>query len=221
MQSGAILLNHVARHIRMFHPGRYRRHVLHPIRMLQGFHRTAIGVSTDDDVTDLEHLHCVLDGSHHTAHVLRVRRHDVADVAIDKQLARLGGKNHLGHHARVGAGDEHGAGTLALSELAKQRALAREDFVAKLLKSLDQTFHGGNLKGWAHGAVSGPSPPMSFVKEQGVESGGHPSADLRPSRETNQAFKDPGFAAANTTWRSCGKCERAAAASGRFRRAKQ
>jgi hypothetical protein len=35
---------------------------------------------------------------------------------------------------------------LAFGQLAKQRALAREDFIAELFETLDQTMHGGHLE---------------------------------------------------------------------------
>ena len=137
--------------------------------MLQRLHRTAVRMTADHDVLHLEHLHRVLDRRYYTAHVLRIRRHDVADIAVHEQLARLGGKHEFRHHARVSASDEHSAGALPRRQLAEHLALGGENFIAELFETFDQTLHANTpdkIRDDAHGATRAMYWALGMKKEQ-------------------------------------------------------
>ena len=70
-------------------------------------------MAADHDVANAQHLDRVLDGGRFAA-AGAVRRHDVAGVAEQKQVAGLGLRDQIRMHARIGAGDEQGDRLLLL-----------------------------------------------------------------------------------------------------------
>ena len=133
----AVLCHHAARYLGMTQPGFHRGHGFQRGRVEHRFHRAAVGVAANDDVLHAQGHHRVFDGGGDAAHHLPVGRHHVTDVAVDEQVAGRALGDQLRHHARVGAGDEHGAWVLGGGELLEQLFLLREDLVAKALEAID------------------------------------------------------------------------------------
>ena len=75
----------------------------------------------------LQDQHRVFDGAGFRQIARRVtgkrgRRHQIADVAHDEQVARIGRNQQIGHDAAVRTGDEQAIGRLALSQTVKRSA---------------------------------------------------------------------------------------------------
>ena len=121
-----------------------------------------------------EHGHGELDGGGHRAGIETVRRDDIAGVAADEQLTRIGLRDHRRLDAGVGTGDEQGLGRLAETQTLEQFLLLRKDFLLEVDDTFDEVGHGRFLdagrftlagraqarraNGYAPGRGCGPMP---------------------------------------------------------------
>ena len=117
-------------------------------------HRTALGMSADHDVGHLQHRDRVLDrtGLRQVAFgvALRIgRRHEIADIAHGKEVARLGRNHQVGHDTAVGAGDEQGIRHLLVSQIAEALRIIGQLLLTEFDDSPNEFFHGGVLSGWS------------------------------------------------------------------------
>ena len=115
-------------------------------------HRTAFGMSADDDIRHLQHRDRVLDGAGLRQVALRMalmvgRRHQIADIAHGKEVARLGRDHQVGHDPAVGAGDEQGVGRLRVGQIAKPLRVIGQLLLTEFDDSSDEFSQGGVLFG--------------------------------------------------------------------------
>ena len=116
-------------------------------RREQGADRAAVAVAADDDVLHPEHQRRELDAGRDAVEAAAEleRRHQVADVADDEQVAGQRAGQQVGDDARVGAADEQRARALAFGDQALV-VLAEhgEGFPAEPLETFDELLrHGG------------------------------------------------------------------------------
>ena len=104
-------------------------------------HGAAVGVAAHDDVRHREGLHRVLDGAGLARRDAR-RRHDVAGVAQDEQVAGKRLRDQVRVDARVRAGDEEGFRLLPLHEPPEEVALRAEHAALEAMDALDEVSHG-------------------------------------------------------------------------------
>ena len=74
-----------------------------------------MGMSHDDDVSDLQALNGKLQRGRHAMREAgrRVRRHQIGDIAHDEQFAGMRIENDFGRNPRVAATNDHDLGPLA------------------------------------------------------------------------------------------------------------
>ena len=77
-------------------------------------------MATHHDVLDAEHGYSVFNRRGNTARDACMRGHDIACIANDEQIARLGLCDQVGIDARIGAGDEQNFGALPIREFCEQ-----------------------------------------------------------------------------------------------------
>src|SRR2546430_1558483 len=117
-------------------------------------------MAADDDVRDLERNHRIFDHGGDAAQHLSISWHDVADVAADEQIARIGVRNEGGIDAAVGTGNEEDLRILLVSELFKELAVLRVDLFTEVPIALDyfcNPVYLGNAVVFRHS-----SPPASI-----------------------------------------------------------
>ncbi|OMP13543.1 hypothetical protein COLO4_01457 [Corchorus olitorius] len=136
----AVVLDHGAGHFGVAQPGLDRRHLLQRLRVEYRTHRTAIGVTADDDVVHAQGHDRVLDRRRDAAVHLPVGRNHVAHVAGHEQVAGRTLGNQFGNDPRVGAGNEHGTRLLRRGQFLEQLFLFREDFVMETQKAINDMF---------------------------------------------------------------------------------
>ena len=109
----------------------------------RGLHAAAAIVATDDDVLDLEDVHCVL--QHGEA--IEVTMHDdVGDVTVHEELARQEPDDLVGGHAAVRAPDPQVTRRLLFRQLFKERRVAATDALGPLTILTEQVFDGGHRR---------------------------------------------------------------------------
>src|SRR5262249_2311909 len=131
-------------------------------------------VAADDDVPHLEHADRVLDRRRLAAGGRAVRGDDVAGVAEDEQVARLGLGDEVGVDARVGAGDEQGEGVpLLTAQRLERRALLAERGGLEPADTLNDLAHGfarssasDEMNGWT--LRTGSSGGASRIRSEGT-----------------------------------------------------
>src|SRR5690606_29238392 len=96
--AATIFLDYDLGYFRMLQPGFYRGHTFQLGRVQHGFHRAAIGMTTDDDVLDAQRYYRIFDGGGDATHHLAVGGDDVADVAGDEQITGRTLGNQFGHY---------------------------------------------------------------------------------------------------------------------------
>src|SRR5690606_1075949 len=131
---GVAALDHVTDPLRLREPALDEGQARHPLGVHDCVDGSALGVTADDDVLNVEDLDRVLDcggGAPREAEA----RDDVAYVSDDEQLTRRGRGDEVRYDAGVAAGDEEGLGALARGgELLEELAMRGE---VSLLKRMN------------------------------------------------------------------------------------
>ena len=102
----------------MTEPAVQRRHIARDLSSCQqGIDSAALGMSADNDVGDGQIRQGELNGSSFRSEMgrliaFREGRNEIADIADDEHVARLGGGEHIRGHTAVGTGDEECIGPL-------------------------------------------------------------------------------------------------------------
>jgi hypothetical protein len=115
----------------MVEPGADDGHLGDGIGVHGGVHGAAVGVAAEDDVFDAEDHDGVFDGGGDAAHGFAVGGDDVAGVADGEEVTGFRVGDHVGDDARIGAGDEEGAGELAGDEFVEEVFTLGVDFAFK------------------------------------------------------------------------------------------
>ena len=116
-----------ARRVGMVQPAAHGRHVLQAGAGGDRLHGAAVGVAANDDVAHVQGRHGKFHRGADAARLRPVRRHDVARVADDEELARLALRHQFRHHAAVRAGNEQGLGRLSRRQGLEQLAALRKN----------------------------------------------------------------------------------------------
>ena len=131
-------------------------------------HRATARMATDDDVAHFQHVEREFDGRRLglVGDRLSVRtrgRHEISGIADHEQIARLGGREDVGLHPAVGAGDVQRVGLLAQGEARERLGIIRPPALPEVDDPLDQLAH-----------------PIWFVPTAAAP---RKSAELAPSRD--------------------------------------
>ncbi len=121
------------------------RQALQLLGMQQRLHRAAVRMAADDDVLHVEGGDRVFDRRGDATIDVAVRRRDVAGVAADEQVARLGLNDQVGHDTRIRAGDQQRFRLLPRRERAKEVAVLLINLVLEAQRSIDQSLHTQHL----------------------------------------------------------------------------
>jgi hypothetical protein len=98
-----------------------------------------VTVAAHDDAAHLQVEHRKLDGRRSAVVAMRavVRWHEGTDVTHQKQFARPGTRQQVGHQARVRTADEQGGGVLALiHQVLELLAVLRESIVVEATQAV-------------------------------------------------------------------------------------
>ena len=68
----------------------------------RGLNGATIGVPADDDVFYFEDFHGIFNGGSDASRKFAARRHDVSDIAADKEVAGLSLKDEVGYDPGIG-----------------------------------------------------------------------------------------------------------------------
>ncbi|SPO56150.1 protein of unknown function [Pseudomonas sp. JV551A1] len=117
-------------------------HVIQALACGNGGHRTTVGVAADHDVCNVKSSDRVFDRGRNATWLWPIRRHDIAGVADDKQIAGLALGDQFRHQSAVRAGDEERLWRLLIGQILEQFDPLRKGVLLKLQKSVDDRFHG-------------------------------------------------------------------------------
>ena len=119
------------------------------LRLEQGADGAAVAVAADDDVLHLEDHRGELDAGRDAVEAAAdlERRHQVADVADDEQVAGQRAGQQVGDDAGVGAADEQRVRALAFVDQALVVLTElREGFPPETLKTLDELLRHESMR---------------------------------------------------------------------------
>src|SRR5438045_4094699 len=116
---------------------------------MERMHGTTVGMTANDDVLHADVGHGELDRRRlaavvHAVTVMVARRHDVADVPDDEEVARIGRSEDVRRDAAVAAADEQSVRPLPESQLRETVARLWRRARPKFRDTLDQLAHAEN-----------------------------------------------------------------------------
>ena len=136
-------------------PGSEVRSIVQRSGRQHGLHRAASRMPADDDVRDVQDLHCIFNGARlgeiaGRKPVSRGGRHQIANIAHGEEFTGIGRNQQVWRDPAVGTGDEQRIGRLPVGELAEVLGVSRQLLLAELDDPPDQLVHWTTMQLPAH-----------------------------------------------------------------------